>query len=200
MALSDKIISTFYRLFLAPYYRLRFAQFGPRSKIIRPTAIDGANRIFIGYNVLIAHGGWLAANPLTGNLDCKLIIGDGTYIGRFAHIYATSRIRIGNKVLMADKVYISDNLHGHTNVAVPVIDQPIVQVAEVEIGEGAWIGENVCIIGASVGKNSVVGSNAVVTRNIPDYCVAVGIPAKIIKRYNFETAAWQATNEQGEFV
>jgi len=196
-----KIVNTvFYRLVQYPWYKYSFASFGSQSKILKPTAIDNPRRIFIGSKVLIAHYGWLAANPLTGNPDCKLIIGDGTYIGRFSHIYATSKIEIGKKVLIADKVYISDNLHGHKNIHLPVIDQPIVQVAEVSIGDGAWLGENVCIVGASVGKNCVIGANAVVTKNIPDHCIAVGIPAKIIKRYNFETNTWQSTNEFGEFI
>jgi acetyltransferase-like isoleucine patch superfamily enzyme len=198
--LIKKIKAVLYRLVLAPYYKLYFAGFGSNSKILRPTAIDGPKRIFIGNNVLISWYSWLAANPLTGNNDCKLVIGDGTYIGRFSHIYATSRIEIGKKVLIADKVYISDNLHGHQNINMPVIDQPIVQANEVFIGDGAWLGENVCIVGASVGKNAVIGANAVVTKNIPDHCIAVGIPAKIIKRYNFETSDWQKTNEAGEFI
>jgi acetyltransferase-like isoleucine patch superfamily enzyme len=81
-----------------------------------------------------------------------------------------------------------------------VIDQSVVQVAEVTIGDGAWLGENVCIVGASVGRNCVIGANAVVTKNIPDHCIATGIPAKIIKRYNFELNDWQKTNESGDFI
>lgn len=200
MILQKKIKAVLYRLILTPYYKFYFAAFGSQSKILKPTGIDGPKRIFIGNKVLISCYGWLAANPLTGNKNCKLIIGDGTYIGRFAHIYATSKIEIGKKVLIADKVYISDNLHGYKNINMPVIDQPIVQTNEVVIGDGAWLGENVCIVGASVGKNCVIGANAVVTKNIPDYCIAVGIPAQIIKRYNFETNVWQKTNELGEFI
>jgi acetyltransferase-like isoleucine patch superfamily enzyme len=200
MMLQKKINAVLYRLILAPYYKFSLAQFGNNSKIIKPTAIDGPKRIFIGDQVLICHYGWLAADPITGNKDCKLIIGDGTYIGRFSHIYATSKIEIGKKVLIADKVYISDNLHGHKNIHIPVIDQPVVQANEVMIGDGAWLGENVCVVGASVGKNCVIGANAVVTKNIPDYCIAVGIPAKVIKRYNFEINDWQSTDESGEFI
>ena len=200
MMVIKKIKAVLYKLVLAPYYRFYFAGFGSNSKILRPTGIDGPKRIFIGNQVLISWYSWLAANPLTGNDQCRLIIGDGTYIGRFAHIYATSKIEIGKKVLIADKVYISDNLHGHQNINLPVIDQPIVQAREVMIGDGAWLGENVCIVGASVGKNAVIGANAVVTRDIPDHCIAVGIPAQIIKRYNFERNEWQKTNDAGEFI
>jgi acetyltransferase-like isoleucine patch superfamily enzyme len=61
--------------------------------------------------------------------------------------------------------------------------------------QGAWLGENVCVIGASIGKNSVIGANSVVTKNIPDYCVAVGSPAKVIKKYNVEKQIWEAYND-----
>ena len=82
-------------------------------------------------------------------------------------------------------------MHGYEDICTPIIKQPIVQKGEVEIGEGSWIGEGVCIIGAKIGKNVVIGANAVVTKDIPDYCVAVGLPARIIKRYNLEKQIWE---------
>ncbi|MFD2601213.1 acyltransferase [Flavobacterium suzhouense] len=150
--------------------------------------------ISIGENVYIAYRSWLAALPLTGAEHCELIIGDGTSIGNLNHIYATKSIIIGKDVLTADKVYISDNLHGYEDVSLPIIKQPIKQIATVVIGDGCWLGENVCVIGAKIGKNCVIGANSVVTKDIPDYSVAVGSPAKVIKRYCFETNQWIKTN------
>ncbi|HAO47504.1 MAG TPA: acyltransferase [Ferruginibacter sp.] len=188
-----------YKLFKYPLYKMRLGKIGPSSRLIQAT-LDGHERIFIGTKVYINTGGWLACVPLTGNNEARLSIGDGCYIGRYCHIYATSKIEIGQKVLMADKVYISDNLHSYENITMPVIDQPIKQTESVIIGDGAWLGENVCIIGASVGKNSVIGANSVVTRNIPDHCVAIGSPAVIIKRYNAATGQWQKTDKDGQFI
>jgi acetyltransferase-like isoleucine patch superfamily enzyme len=194
-----KINRLFYYLFKSPFYKLTLGGIGKGSKLIKPV-LSESKRIFIGSKVYINSNAWLACVPLTGDTNCKLIIGDGTYIGRFSHIYATSKIEIGKKVLMADKVYISDNLHNYENINLAVIDQPVKQASQVLIADGAWLGENVCIIGASVGKNSVIGANAVVTKNIPDYCVAIGSPAVIIKRYNFETGTWQKTDTDGQFI
>ena len=60
-----------------------------------------------------------------------------------------------------------------------------------EIGDGSWLGTHVVIAGnVKIGKHCVIGANSVVTKDIPDYCVAVGIPAKIIKKYNFDTCTW----------
>lgn len=188
-----------YYLFIYPQYKMRLGALGSRSRLLK-TKLDGAGRIHIGRKVYINSLGWLACEPLTGNAEPRLVIGDETYIGRFCHIYATSKIELGKKVLLADKVYLSDNLHEYKNTAIPVIDQPVKQTAPVIIGDGAWIGENACVIGASVGKNSVVGANSVVTRDIPDFCVAAGAPARIIKRFDFEKNEWRPAGPDGNFI
>ena len=179
--------------------RFRFGSFGDGSSIRHPLRINGAKNIYIGNNVGIHKQVWLGARNRTGNTPL-LKIGDGTNIGDFAHIFATKSIIIGNDVLLANFVYISDNLHGFENPEVPIIKQPIVQKDEVNIGDGSWLGEHVCVIGASVGKHCVIGANSVVTQNIPDYCIAVGAPARIIKRYDFEAKEWKKTLSNGEFI
>ena len=151
---------------------------------------QGHKNIKIGSSISIGRGSWFAAIPLTGEKTCTLTIGDGCYIGNYAHFYATLAITIGKKVLIADKVYISDNLHGYENINIPIIEQPIIQKNAVNIGDESWIGENVCIIGANIGKHCVIGANSVVTHDIPDYSVAVGSPAKIIKHYDFTQNKW----------
>jgi acetyltransferase-like isoleucine patch superfamily enzyme len=173
------------------YYSLIFKKYSSDSKIINPLMIEGAENISIGKNVTIQYNTRIAAMPHTGAELCQLIIGDGAYIGCFNHIYATKSIIIESNVLIADRVYISDNIHDYSNPLVPVKDQGVIQKKEVVIGSGCWIGENVSIIGASVGKNSVVGANSVVLEDIPDYCVVAGIPARILKKYNFETLRWE---------
>jgi acetyltransferase-like isoleucine patch superfamily enzyme len=180
-------------------YKKYFKEFGEKSSIIFPLKINGMSNISIGKNVTIAYKTWLAAIPHTGAKECVLDIGDGTVIGNFNHIYSTKKITIGKKVLTADKVYISDNLHGYEDINKPIIEQPVKQIGEVTIGDGTWIGENVCIIGANIGLNCVIGANSVVTNNIPDYSVAVGVPAIIKKRYCSEKNIWKKTNPDGTF-
>ncbi len=172
-------------------HHFSFGSLGRGVYIFSPLQIDGAKNIFVGGGVHIGYKTWLAAQPHTGVEKCSLVIGEGSSLGNFNHIYATRSICIEKKVLTADKVYISDNVHDYHNSEIAVKEQPIVQKNDVRIGEGAWLGENVCVIGASVGKHSVIGANSVVTKDIPDYCVAVGIPAKVIKKYNFETKQWE---------
>jgi len=185
--------SLFIRLFRF-FYKSKFKEFGNRSSILFPLNLNGLSNISIGNNVCIDNKVWLAAVPHTGEQQCELIIGDGTCIGNFNHIYATKSIVIGKNVLTADKVYISDNLHGYENIDLPILKQPIKQIGNVIIGDGSWLGENACVIGAKIGRNCVIGANSVVTRDIPDYSVAIGAPAKVIKQYCFDTKEWKKVN------
>jgi len=191
----------------ALYYKIwtfwnkrRFKKLGKGSYIRNPLNINGIGNISIGNNVSIGYKSWIAAVPLTNEKDCSLQIGDGCTVGNFNHIYATKEIILGKNVLTADRVYISDNSHQYSDINIAIMDQPIQQKREVKIGDGSWIGENVCIIGASIGKNCVIGANAVVTKDIQDYSVAVGSPAKIIKRYCADSKTWRITTPDGEFI
>ena len=182
------------------YYRRLLGKFGRHSYIDAALKITGGANIFIGSNTYIGYKAWLAADNINGSDDCKLQIGNHVSLGNFNHIYATQSIIIEDYVLTADKIYISDNLHSYEDINTPIKLQPIKQVAHVVIGNGSWIGENACIIGVKIGKNCVVGANAVVTKDVPDYCVVAGIPAIIIKRYCLKTNCWKKTSADGKFI
>jgi acetyltransferase-like isoleucine patch superfamily enzyme len=168
-----------------------FAHLSSSARVQKLLRIEGKQNIIIGKNVIIQKFTWLAAVPLTNEPKCKLTIGDNSIIGHFNHIYATGEIYIGKNVLTADKVYIADNQHNYENINLPVLKQSIKQFPSISIGDGTWLGENVCVIGVSIGKNCVIGANSVVNKPIPDYCIAVGAPAKIIKKYNFQSKEWE---------
>ena len=171
-------------------YSFRFKEFGRHSVVRNPLKREGMRNISIGNDVFINSHTWLASLPLTG-YECPLLrFGDGTVIGNYNHIYATREIVFEDNVLTADKVYIADNQHLYEDIDTPVLHQTIRQLVPIRIGEGSWLGENVCVIGASIGKHCVIGANSVVTKDIPDYCVAVGTPARVIKRYDFEKKEW----------
>ena len=110
-------------------------------------------------------------------------IGKGSEIGERCRISIANSLEIGEKVLLSPNVYITDCDHEYRDVDVPVIDQGIVQRGQkVSIGEGSYIGINAEIVGnVRIGRHCVVGANSVVTKDVPDYCVAVGSPAKVIK-------------------
>ena len=192
----NELSARLFRLFFKRYFK----HFGYNARILAPSGIEGIGNISIGNGVYIAQHVVLAAVGLTDGKDCILEIGDGTHIGRFNHIYATGHIRIGKHVLTANNVYISDNAHSYDAPEKPILDQPVLHKSDVEIGDGSWLGHNVCVIGARIGRNCVIGANAVVTGDIPDYSVAVGAPARVIKRYDSVARLWRRTDAQGRFM
>lgn len=186
----QRLFNILRNLFWWPIWHFRFAAFGWRSVVRAPLQLDNPQGIRIGRRVRINRFGWLAAMPLCDNPHPVLEFGDGCIIGNFCHIYATSRISFGKNVLLADHVYVSDNQHAYEDPDTPIRLQPIRQMSDVEIGDDSWLGENVCVMGAKIGKHCVIGANSVVTHDIPDFCVAAGAPAKVIKQYDFKEKKW----------
>lgn len=185
-----RLIHLFCKIVFWVEHARRFGTYKFSSTVLKSSKIQGHPYIHIEENVYVHSFSWLGAYKFGDHVPV-LKIGSGTCLGNFNHISSISNVTIGKKVLTADHVYISDNNHQYIDPTLPIIDQSVVLAGEVVIGDGAWIGQNVSIIGASVGKNSVIGANSVVTRSIPDYCIAVGSPARVIKQYNFESKRWE---------
>ena len=193
--IRDFLSVLFYKIF----FSRAFKKFGKNVRIVFPLRIIGSKYITFEDNTSLQYNGLLiVVNNL--NQNPELIVKEGTMIGNLSHIVCTRKITIGKNVLIADKVFISDNIHGYSNIYVPIKSQDLVQISDVSIGENSWIGENVCISGASIGKNSVIGANSVVTKDIGDYTIAVGSPAKAIKKYCFETNKWRKIDSNLNFI
>ena len=100
-------------------------------------------------------------------------------------------VTIGNNVILAQNIVVSALNHNYKDVIVPIYLQGET-VATITIEDDCWIGANVVITaGITIGKHSVIGGGAVVTKNIPPFCVAVGNPARVIKQYNVATKIWK---------
>lgn len=191
--LLQKIRFRILKLIFSIVYKSYFSFIGSNSALFRPFRLDGRKFISIGSNTIIQKGVWLYCVPLKGQI-ANLTIGKNCVFGYNNHITSVSSVEIGDYVLTANNVYISDNVHSFENINIPIMLQPVIFKSPVIIGSGTWIGENVSIIGASIGRNCVIGANSVVTKNIPDYSVAVGIPAKVIKTYNIKLKCWVKVN------
>jgi len=178
------------KLFFLVFFKRDFKFFGKNSSLIFPFKIDGARYIEISSKVHISSNSWIAAIVKS---DARPIIkiGKETTIARFAHFVSCNEINIGEYVLIAEKVYITDNLYSFDDISIPLKFQPLKSIGRVVIGDNTWIGENVCIIGVSIGKRCVIGSNSVVLSDIPDYSVAVGSPARVIKTFNHDLNKWE---------
>lgn len=169
-----------------------FGGFGRNVSLLSPVGIEGAKNIYIEDNVYISNGALLAAVPRPGTDSCQLRIGRGSSLGRNNHIYATGSIEFGENVLTAGNVYVSDNVHAYEDISIAIKHQKVNQLKHVHIGSGTWLGQNVCVLGASIGKGCVIGSNSVVLKDIPDYSVAVGAPARVVKQYDLTLKEWVA--------
>lgn len=173
--------------------------FYPQAKIIRlPFDIRNKKNIQIGNNFVTGTCCRIEAYPLHNEKEICITIGDNVQINDFVHIGAVGKIVIGNNVLMASKVYISDHNHGSydsSNSDFPMSDPMSRQrvMKPVIIHENVWIGESACVLpGVEIGKGSIIGALSVVTKNIPDFCIAAGNPARVIKKFNFDTNIWES--------
>lgn len=158
--------------------------------MVAPFRIDGGDRIELGAGTFIQRGSWLYCGEIDKQHPPAMRVGKRCVFGYNNHITCVRSVDIGDFVLTANNVYISDNVHGYEDVSRPIIQQPVRFKGAVSIGSGSWIGENVSIIGAHIGKNCVIGANSVVTRDIPDYCVVAGVPAKVIRQYDPNSCSW----------
>ena len=115
----------------------------------------------------------------------QIIIGDNVVFNSDCHIGCINRVIIGNNVMMASRIYISDHFHGNISnedTNYPPAKRKLYTKGEVIINDNVWVGEGVCIMpGVHIGTNAIIGANSVVTKDVPDNAVVAGIPAKILK-------------------
>lgn len=158
-----------------------FEAFGRRSVIQPPARIEGERWISVGCDVFIGAGSYLQV--LYGDEgNGRLEIGDGTSVTGNCVISAAASVVLGPKVLLARNVYIADHRHAFSDVTRAVLDQGVEQIEPVEIGEGAWLGQNVVVgPGVRIGRGAVIGAGSVVLSDVPDFCVAVGAPARVVR-------------------
>lgn len=170
-----------------------FKSFGARSLIMwRPNTIFNEQYIEIGEDTLIGPGVSLSAGMVPGQ-ECitspVVKIGDRCLIGKGSGIVGHFSITIGNDVWTGHHVYITDQNHGYEDVSQPISRQSQPE-RPVVIGDQSWLGYGTVVLpGVTIGKHVVIGANSVVTKDVPDYSVAVGAPAKVIKTY-VEGTGW----------
>lgn len=140
------------------------------------------------YTMLVCHG----------ENSC-LVIEDGVEIGMFSRIACQGEVYLGKNVFTGPHVFIADYNHEYRNPNIPIKFQgDMVKHSSrfsrggIQVGDDTWIGTNVVIAGTvTIGKHCVIGANSVVTKDIPDFCVASGVPCNVIKMLNKDTQEWE---------
>jgi tetrahydrodipicolinate N-succinyltransferase len=166
-----------------------FARFGNRTVLMLPLRVKGENRIAIDEEVFIGAGSWLQTHPDEENQAIAISIGRGTSIAGNCVISAVRGVSIGEDVLLARNVYISDHIHRYSDLGVPIHAQGKDKVKPVVIERGAWLGQNVVVCpGVTIGEGAVIGANSVVTKDVPSHCIAAGAPVRILKTIETEVS------------
>lgn len=174
--------------------------FYKNSRLIRlPFDIRNSHLIDLGKGLTTGFGCRLEAHPLNIHSNTKcIVLGDNIQMNDYVHIAASEKITIGNNVLFASKIFITDLNHGNYTSTINQ-DNPeslpinrTLSTKQVTIEDNVWVGESVSILsGVTIGRGSIIGCNSVVTKDIPSYCIAVGNPALVIKKYSFENKIWE---------
>jgi hypothetical protein len=180
------------------FYKVKGWFIFKNARLIRfPFRVRGKQYIKIGKGFTTGFNCRIDALNINNLKEKYLIeIGENVEINDDVHIGATEKIIIGDNVLIASKVYISD--HNHGSYKGEEQDSPMsmpkkrkIYSSPIKIERNVWIGEFVSILqGVTIGEGAIIGTMSVVTKDIPPYTIAVGSPAKPIKKYNFKTKKW----------
>jgi acetyltransferase-like isoleucine patch superfamily enzyme len=173
-----------------------FADVGAGVSIARGCEVHGAGGIIIGDGVRIQRWtrlilpGWHKSEAATP----RVMLDEGCDIGESCTISAITKVHIQRNVLFGCRVWITDHNHIFQDVTSPILSQGCTLGGHVTVGENSWVGTGAVIIGAkglTIGRGCVIGANAVVVQNVPDHCVVVGNPARIVRRFDAASEEWR---------
>ena len=178
--------------------RIRLKNIGTNSRVVYPYIIEGAKYISVGDNVRIYNNVYMQA--IKKDVDPVIKIGSNIRMWYNTQLSAVREIVIEDGCTFAANCFISDTTHDYTDITTLAYFSKLKELNPVRIGAGTWVGRNVTIMGCKIGKHCVIGNSSFVTKDIPDYCVVVGNPAIIIKRYDMKTNQWLKTDKNGNFL
>jgi acetyltransferase-like isoleucine patch superfamily enzyme len=179
---ANNMLNRHYAQLLARYVLLKL-RFGKRLQT------EGICFVCRGVNLEIGRGAtlrigrwaWIGNGSKIRVHEGEVSIGAKTVMGQECTISAYQHVEIGRECIVADRVMLIDFDHGAVEVERPIRLQGIYK-RDVRIGHNVWMGYGACILrGVSVGNNSIVGTSAVVTQDVPENAVVAGIPARVIR-------------------
>ena len=177
---------------LGPLSLSRFGFVGKDAKVYKPLLLGSdLSGVSVGTNSIIQKGARLQTFPTREYPRPKISIGDNCYIGYFLSVLSGADVIIGNDVLIASNVLIASENHGmDPECGIPYMDQAL-SSSPVSIGDGCWIGERVIVLpGVSIGAGAIIGAASVVSKDIPAHTIALGSPARVVKKYDFDLHRW----------
>lgn len=170
-----------------------YRNYGFKTLIYKPIRVTGKKYISLGNRVNIWKGARIECVDKWGGKKYypHLIIGDNTNFEQYVHITCAGNIEIGHDCQFTGFTMITNIDHDYNQINKNVLQQGLT-VNDVKIGNYCFVGMNAKIFpGVTIGDNVIIGANSIVTHDIPSYSVAVGQPAKIIKKYDFDKKEWR---------
>jgi len=202
---ENGLFLTIERILAAPYRRIKNRALERKLKTTglslgNQPKLFGLSHIRLGVNFSAGNGLWLEAVTFFAgvNYDPDLIIGNNVNFSDQVHVACTNAVHIGDGVLCGSHVVISDHSHGiysgdqQSSPLTSPNHRPLSSDKSVTVGSNVWIGDGAAILaGSSIGQGSIIGAHAVVNSTLPDFCVAVGSPARVIRLWNPSTGVWE---------
>lgn len=172
------------------YYRVSNRDISKTAHLARGVQILGVRNVKIGENCTVGENTVFTINIRDDSK--RLLIGNNVYIGRDNFFAVGSSIIVNDYSMLGNKCSLMCSDHGFDNPMIPYSLSEINNDKHIVIGVNCWIGYNVSIVGnITIGHGSIIGANAVVLQDVPPFSVAVGNPARVVKRYNFKSNLWE---------
>lgn len=194
--IKNKIVTLF-------FYKLLFYRIGKRTTLSSPLYTINPRFVKIGNRVYMGPSCRIEAYPSTSHssrLMPIMKIGNGVNMGHGVLLSCSHSLIIEDNALIAGGCYISDNNHSMDPEG-PQYGEQSLTFAPTIVGKGVWLGFNVCVLaGANIGERSIIGAGSVVRGTIPPYSIAVGAPARVVKRYSFKTKQWVSVQNWQEGI
>lgn len=166
------------------------------SLIGKPIFVLGHKKAFLGKKVRIFPGLRLEVHGELGKIEIE----DNVSIGQNFHIISQGPLYIGKGTVISGNVLVTDTNHEYRDPTRSILDQGLLK-QKTSIQPKCFIGYGACIqAGTQLGEHCIVGANSVVQGTFPSHSVIVGVPGKIVKRYDFETQSWRKVDSNGQFV
>ena len=169
---------------------------GKNTYIDKSVHVLGWDSISIGENCIIGENSWLNVNNKLHNFK-SVEIEDNCYIGKRVTISSAKKIYIKSYSLIADDCKLLGANHNYDNPLEPYAMTGASDTEIISIGVNVWIGNSTCLVGnLKIGHGSIIGAGSVVTKDIPPFCIAVGNPCRVIKRFNFDKMSWMTIEDE----
>jgi len=187
-----KIIWVLRSLFVAPFY----GSFKLPSYIAKPLFVGNRRRVYVSKRVrILPHSRIEVVSK-----EASIVFEEDISVGQNFHITSGGNLVIGKKTTIAENVMITNIDHNYQEIGKHILEQSL-KIQETRIGDNCFIGFGAVIqAGTVLGKQCVVGANSVVRGHFPDYCVIVGAPGRIVKRYDEKGNMWRKTDSKGSFL